>query len=177
MRILSFFAAIVAMTMSISVEAKVSSEIAEKQDKVHNSGEDTHFKYTHSFYREKEFTDEKGKKDFKRQYVSRILPGEALLAVVNYIYKLDDVAKEPIITLPLPKEVVFIEKTASNPEYLWVSADDGKSWSKFENLKIPEVGGKKRAATGKDITHLQWRIASTLNKGESGTLEYKVMVP
>lgn len=148
----------------------------ESSTKTVNTGKNGSFDYTHTFYRQKLIKTSEGKSETKREYVTQTLPGEELLAVATYIYKKNIPTKEVIFTLPLPKETMYVEGSATHENFLWFSVDGGKNWSRFQDLRLTEVDGTQRSARGKDITHLQWRMDNNLKKGDTGELEYKIII-
>lgn len=161
----------------LQAEAQIKTpKIVENHNKTVNSGKSTNFKHTHTFFREKKVISKNGKEEIKREYVTQVLPGEELLGIATYTYKSNEPAENPVFTLPLPKETIYVKGSATNEKYVWFSVDDGKSWSRFRDLRVTEPNGIKRIATGNDVTHLQWRMAKDLNKGDSGELEYHVIV-
>lgn len=132
--------------------------------------------YSHEFYREKKITLSDGKTEIKREYVTQTIPGEELLAIVPYTYKKSTPAEEIILTLPIPKETIFVENSATDADNVWYSADNAKEWSKFSDLRVIDKDGSKRIALGADVTHLQWRITKPFKYGDTGTLEYRVII-
>jgi len=155
---------------------KASNGIVENHNKTINKGKGDKFDYSHTFYREKKIKNKDGKSEVKREYVTQTLPGEELLGVATYTYTYHEPAKEIVFTLPLPKEVIYVQGSATDEKHIWFSADGGKNWSRFRSLRVTEKDGTKRIATGNDVTHLQWRMANALNKGDTGKLEYKIVI-
>jgi hypothetical protein len=154
----------------------VDNKIVEtKKNKIH-SGTDKKFEYNHTFYREKELKDDKGKVIIKRENVTQTIPGETLLGVITYKYIYFNSAKEIVFTLPLPKKVSYKHGTATDEKYLWVSSDDAKTWSRFSNFTIMPTDKTQKKETAYDITHLQWRLKKNLIKGDTGTLKYKIII-
>jgi hypothetical protein len=150
--------------------------IIETNKKSTNNGKTDSFNYTHTFYREKTMPIANGKPEIKREYVTQTLPGEELIAVATFTYTQDKPASEVVFTLPLPKEAMYVEGSATDEKYVWFSVDNGKNWSRYRDLRVTETNGTKRIATGKDVTNLQWRMASPLQKGDTGKLEYKIII-
>ena len=152
------------------------ASIIKKNTKTLNQNEANNFKYSHTFYREQKIAPPQGKPEIKREIVKQTISGEELVVVVNYTYTKNKPADKVIFTLPIPQEAIYVAGSATDEKYVLFSIDKGKTWSHYSDLRITNKNGTKRIATAKDITHLQWRITHTLKKGDTGTLEYKIII-
>lgn len=159
-----------------SKQSQQKSDIVETNTQSDNNSKTDSFSYTHTFYREKTVPVTNGKPEIKREHVTQTLLGEELVAVVKFTYAQDKPTNEFVFTLPLPKEAMYVEGSATDAKYVWFSVDNGKNWSRYGDLRVTETNGTERIATGKDVTNLQWRIARPLQKGDTGTLEYKIII-
>ena len=137
---------------------------------------DGKFEYRHTMLKEKTVKQEDGSEKTTLEEVKRTLPGEELIGVFEYKYLNDEKAEDVVFSLPLRKEFVYVEGSATDEKYVWFSTDDGKTYSRFKDLKVKMKSGAERVATGNDVTNLQWRMAKPLNKGDTGKLRYHVIV-
>ena len=142
---------------------------------VHAEGE-AKFKSEHKIYREKVILKDDGTQEKLREEVKSALPGEELVGVLNYTYMHDKPADNTVLTTALQKEFIYVEGSATDEEFVWFSADGGKTYARFVDLRKIDDNGVPRIATGKDVTHLQWRHARALNQGDGGVLEYRVTI-
>lgn len=139
------------------------------------STQDT-FIRSHKIYREKTVKAPSGTEKKIREEVKSGIPGEELIGVMYFKYNGDKPADNVVLTLPLEKEFIYVEGSATDENYVWFSADNGKTYSRFKDLRAIDENGVPRIALGKDVTHLQWRRATPLKKGQEGTLEYRVII-
>ena len=139
-------------------------------------GEAKDFEYKHEVFREKTIKQKDGTSKTEKELVERTVPGEELIGELHYKYLNDEPSKNIVFTLPLRKEFAYVEGSATDEKWVWFSVDDGKTFSRFDDLKKVDDKGKMRVATGNDITHLQWRMAKELQKGEEGTLKYHFII-
>ena len=134
------------------------------------------FDSVHKIYREKIILKDDGTQEKIREEVKSSLPGEELVGVLTYTYKHNEPAENTVLTTELQKEFIYVEGSATDEEYVWFSADNGKTFARFTDLRRIDENGVPRIATGNDVTHLQWRHARPLKKGDGGTLEYRIII-
>jgi len=130
----------------------------------------------HEIFREKIILKNDGTQEKIREQAKNALPGEELVGVLTYEYLQDKEADNSILTMALQKEFIYVEGSATDEDYVWFSVDGGKTYARFADLIVTDKEGTSQKATGKDVTHLQWRHPHALNKGDSGTLEYRVTI-
>lgn len=131
---------------------------------------------THDIYREKIILKEDGTQEKIREEAKSALPGEELVGVLSYKYVEDKEADNSVLTMKLQKEFIYVVGSATDEEYVWFSIDGGKNYARFADLRKTDAQGVQTPITGKDITHLQWRHPRALKKGDSGSLEYRVII-
>ncbi|MFA6617547.1 MAG: hypothetical protein WCT23_00560 [Candidatus Neomarinimicrobiota bacterium] len=90
------------------------------------------------------------------------------------------VMTEPVITNPIPDNVVYKANSAKGRQTKIVfSIDGGKTYQSWPpQYKVKDKNGKTvvKAATPEMITHVQWQLARSLNPKESKKLEFEVTV-
>lgn len=131
---------------------------------------------THKILREKIILKNDGTQEKIREIAENALPGEELVGVLTYKYLQDKEADNSILTMALQKEFIYVEGSATDEQYVWFSTDGGNTYARFSDLRVTDEEGATEKASGKDITHLQWRRPHALNKGDGGALEYRVII-
>jgi uncharacterized repeat protein (TIGR01451 family) len=121
-------------------------------------------------FQEVEVKSADGKTERKIVPASRVLPGTEVQYVVTYVNKGEHTAGQVAITNPIPKELEYI--SAAGLGEVEVSVD-GKTYGPLAALRVTDVDGKERAAKPSDVTHVRWRIASSLKPGEEGKVSFR----
>lgn len=101
-----------------------------------------------------------------------IVPGDRLIFGTDYANSGAEPISGFVVTNPVHEKVRLASD--ANPE-LSVSVDGGKSWGTLNALTVIGEGGESRAAQHDDVTHVRWVLA-TVQPGESGRLEYPVII-
>ena len=105
-----------------------------------------------------------------------IVPGDKVGYRISFSNKGEKPADNIVLNNPIPDNTVYVADSArgANSNILF-SVDGGKQFAKPEQLFI-KVNGKKRPATDKDYTHVQWALSSALPAGKDGSVQYVVQV-
>ena len=116
-------------------------------------------------------TNKKGEKEIQLIEAASVVPGD----IVVYTTLVENNGKEPAdnvaIKNPIPKEIIYIENTASGDKNaISFSVDGGTTFGKPDELTVQE-DGKVRAATSKDYTHIRWTL-KTLNPAEKTQVSF-----
>ncbi|MFZ5757617.1 MAG: hypothetical protein ACOY3X_11975 [Pseudomonadota bacterium] len=128
-------------------------------------------------FQEIEVKDKNGKTTRQQVPVKKVVPGDEVIYVISYRNNGTQPADKVVITNPVPEPVMFRPGTSSAKGAVdVVSVDSGKSYGKLETLKIVAADGTTRAATGADVTHVQWQLASSVAPGASGSVSYRVVI-
>jgi len=101
-----------------------------------------------------------------------IVPGDRLIFGTDYANSGADAITGFVVTNPVHEKVRLASD--ADPE-LSVSVDGGKSWGTLAALTVASEDGTSRAAEHADVTHVRWVLA-TVQPGESGRLEYPVII-
>jgi uncharacterized repeat protein (TIGR01451 family) len=103
-----------------------------------------------------------------------VVPGDVIRYGIFYNNLSKEVAEAVVITNPIPKEMEYLNESASGLETtLFFSIDDAKTFDLPENLMITDKYGNKRLATSKEYTHVQWRFNKPLPPKEQGAVYYR----
>lgn len=98
-----------------------------------------------------------------------VVPGDTLVFVLSYRNE----SAEPVtgfeLNNPLPKAVSYVDQ--QGPEAL-VSIDEGKTFGRLTELKVPLEDGSTRPAEAADVTNLRWKFDRAIAVNEAGELRF-----
>jgi len=115
-----------------------------------------------------------GTEIISREAAETVAPGERVVYTLNFTNDEAQPATDLILTMPVPKEVRFMEGSASAANMVPVySADGGTSFATRELLRVRDNDGFLQSASSGDITHIRWTVPGPLAVGESGNLSFK----
>ena len=103
---------------------------------------------------------------------SVVVPGDRLLFTTTYRNDGAQALADFVVTNPLPAAVELLPDSFGSAR---VSVDGGKTWGALASLTVTDGKGGTRAATGGDVTHLRWVVASIL-PGARGSVQYHAVV-
>ncbi len=101
-----------------------------------------------------------------------VVPGDKLIFGTRFANRGAVPIERFVVSNPVPANVSLSVEV--DPALL-VSVDGGATWGRLAELDIPAADGSRRAALPGDVTHVRW-VLPTLAPGESGTLEFPVIV-
>lgn len=101
-----------------------------------------------------------------------IVPGDRLLFTTQYANNGAEPADNFVITNQVPAAVRLAPDASAE---LTVSVDGGTTWGELSTLTVTDESGATRAATGDDVTHIRWTLAS-IAPGETGSVEYPAII-
>ena len=114
-------------------------------------------------------TDAQGKKKNQLVAPDRVLPGEALVIMLEYRNAGAKPAANFVINNPIPGAVSY---TGVEQPWAVVSVDGGKTYGPLATLKIAKPDGVMRPANPSDVTHLRWKFTQPIPGGASGRVMY-----
>ena len=121
--------------------------------------------------------DKTGKVTKKQVPVARVVPGDEVIYVIAYKNNGKQPADAVVITNPVPVPVEFRPGTAAVKGAVdVVSIDGGKNYGKLDKLTVANPDGTTRAATGADVTHVQWKLEASVKPAAGGSVSYRVLV-
>ncbi len=129
---------------------------------------------------QKEITVTAGGKQVKKMVeAKKFQPGEVIIYTLSYHNSGTEIARDVVISDPIPAGTSFIPGSASETGDLNYSIDKGKTFKKATMLtyEIKNRDGKmeKRVATAEEYTDISWTLAS-VPAGGKGTVSFKVKV-
>lgn len=115
-----------------------------------------------------------GTETITRTDASTVIPGERVIYTLRYTNDEAEPASNLVMTMPVPKEVVYIDGSAERPgAKIEFSIDGGTNFSSRDALTVQGVNGASRMASAADITHIRWTVAGPVSTQESGELVFK----
>ena len=116
-----------------------------------------------------------GTESVSRIAAETVTPGERVVYTLNFTNDEAQSATDLVLTMPIPKEVRFMEGSASNQSNMvpLYSADGGNNFTSRELLRVRDNDGFLQVASAGDITHIRWTVPGPLAIGETGSLSFK----
>ena len=112
----------------------------------------------------------------KRVAADKVAPGEEIIYALRFSNTGVDDAGDLVMVMPVPREITYVEGSASGVEAdVTFSADGGKTYLTRGRLTVYD-NGRERAATGDEITHIRWRLNTALAPQAAGEVTYRGIV-
>jgi uncharacterized repeat protein (TIGR01451 family) len=121
----------------------------------------------------KQVPDGPGKSKNTLVVPERVLPGEALVFMLEYKNTGAKPATAFVINNPIPANVLF---TGVEQPWAVVSVDGGKTFGALATLKVPKGDGTMRAALPTDVTAVRWKFAQPIAPAAEGRVTFYAMV-
>ena len=120
---------------------------------------------------------EDGKKVLVRSKAEMLNPGEIAIYTNTFTNNGSEAAEGLVINNPVPANTEYLNGSATEAGYeLTFSVDGGKTFDKSENLSVLDKDGKKVPANAKDYTNIRWTRTEPLSPGQTGSVEFRIMV-
>lgn len=110
-----------------------------------------------------------GKKKNQLFAPERVLPGEALVVMLEYRNTGAQPAARFVINNPIPSAVTF---TGVEQPWAVVSVDGGKTFGPLGSLKISKGDGTMRPAIPADVTNVRWQFAQPIPPQTGGRVMF-----
>ena len=114
-------------------------------------------------------TDAQGNKKNQLFAPDRVLPGEALVVMLEYKNNGTKPAADFVINNPIPNAVSF---TGVEQPWAVVSVDGGRTFGALATLKVAKGDGTSRAALPGDVTHVRWKFTQPIAAGTGGRVMF-----
>ncbi len=101
-----------------------------------------------------------------------VVPGDRLVFSTSYRNNGSQVARNVVVTNPLPNGVMLAPEGADSHS---VSVDGGKTWGKLSEMSVSNGTGAMRPAVAGDVTHVRW-VLSEVAPGAEGKVTYNAIV-
>ena len=121
--------------------------------------------------------DAQGNEVVKRVPATKVVPGDEVIYTTTFKYNGEDPATDIVITNPIPQFTVYKIGSASGENtVIQYSVNNGESFHSTEQLKVTDENGKEKVAEAKDYTDIRWTYRGQLEKGDEGTVEFRVVL-
>ena len=120
----------------------------------------------------KTVTDADGNQSTQLVEPDLIVPGDRLVIGTEYANNGTESADNFVITNKVPEAVRLAPDASAD---LIVSVDGGETWGPLSSFSVVNEDGTTRSATGDDVTHIRWTLAS-IAPGASGRVEYPAII-
>lgn len=117
----------------------------------------------------REVTDAQGRKKNQLFPPERVLPGEAIVVMIEYRNGGSKPATDFVINNPIPAAVTY---TGAEQPWAVVSVDRGKSFGALPTLKVPGPDGAMRPALPSDVTNVRWKFAQPIAPQTGGRVMF-----
>jgi uncharacterized repeat protein (TIGR01451 family) len=121
----------------------------------------------------KQIPDGTGKTKNTLVVPERVLPGEALVFMLEYKNTGTKPATAFVINNPIPANVIY---TGVEQPWAEVSVDRGKTFGQLTTLKVAKSDGTMRAALPTDVTAVRWKFAQAIPAAGEGRVSFYAMV-
>jgi len=122
-------------------------------------------------------TDDDGQIVTTRVAADEVLPGQTVVYILAYTNDKAASADGIVLTMPVPGELDYVEGSAELPETeLTFSADGGTTFAPRDAVLTRDAEGKFVTAKAEDITHVRWKVLTSVAPGTSGELAYKAVL-
>jgi hypothetical protein len=102
-----------------------------------------------------------------------VIPGNALVFVLDYRNGGTKPATGFVINNPIPASVIF---TGVEQPWALVSVDGGKSFGALATLKVAKGDGTMRPAIPQDVTAIRWSFAKPIMPAAAGKVSFYAVV-
>jgi uncharacterized repeat protein (TIGR01451 family) len=118
-----------------------------------------------------------GKETLQRQPAKKVPPGVAVIYTVRAENQGAKPADDVVVTDPIPEHMDYVDGSATTTgTKLTFSADGGKTWAPYGQVKVTGKDGVTRTATAEEMTHIRWKFEKPLAPGESRSVEFRARV-
>lgn len=114
-------------------------------------------------------TDAQGNKKNQLFAPDRVLPGEALVIMLEYKNNGTKPAADFVINNPIPGAVSF---TGVEQPWAVVSVDGGRTYGALAALKVAKGDARFAPALPGDVTHVRWKFARAIAPGANGRVMF-----
>lgn len=111
----------------------------------------------------------------ERKPADKVTPGETVVYTLSYENKGEAPVDDLVLVMPVPRDVSFVEGSASGDGAVSFSADDGETYVARGRLTVQE-NGQTRAARGDEITHVRWTLGAPALPGAKGSVSFKAVL-
>lgn len=109
--------------------------------------------------------------------ITKLDPSQEIVFTIEFSNTADRMTDRVVITTPIASEVYYKDGSATGlGTEIDFSVDGGRSWGKPEALSVRDADGKARLATGRDYTHIRWRLLAAMAPGQEGAVQFRALL-
>lgn len=128
-------------------------------------------------FQEVEVAGKDGKKEKKRQPLTRALPGQEVIYDISYHNASSKPAEAVVVNNPVPRGLSYLPGSAQGAgTRIEFSVDGGKTYGALEALKVAGADGRPRAAKAEEVTHIRWTLLAALKPAAEGRVTYRAVL-
>ena len=121
--------------------------------------------------------DDQGNEVVKRIPAKKVVPGTEVIYTTTFKYNSDQPGTDIVLTNPIPQFTVYKVGSASGENtVIQYSVNNGQSFHSTAQLKVIDEEGNARAAQASDYTDIRWTYLGQLEKGDEGSVEFRVVL-
>jgi hypothetical protein len=121
--------------------------------------------------------DDQGNEVVKRVPAKKVIPGTEVIYTTTFKYNSDQPGTDIVITNPIPQFTVYkIGSASGDNTVIQYSVNNGQSFHSTAQLKVMDEEGNARAAQASDYTDIRWTYLGQLEKGDEGSVEFRVVL-
>jgi uncharacterized repeat protein (TIGR01451 family) len=107
----------------------------------------------------------------------RVVPGDRVIYTLEVRNTGATSLDAPIVTHPVPEHMRYVADSAVGPgAEVSYSVDGGHSFGRAENLQVPGVDGRPRAAVAADYTDIRWQFKNSLKANSVAFVRFRALV-
>lgn len=107
---------------------------------------------------------------------SLIAPGDTVVYLLTYTNGGTEAAEAVALTMPVPTEMSFIERSANvDGTIVTFSVDGGATFARRGELTVT-IDGEARNALAEDITHVRWTFEDAIEPGSQGEVSFRAVL-
>jgi uncharacterized repeat protein (TIGR01451 family) len=107
----------------------------------------------------------------------RVVPGDQVLYTLEMRNTGPTAVAAPTVTNPIPNHMRYLADSATGPgAQVSYSADGGATFGHPDSLRVALAGGRFRAATPADYTHIRWQLRNTLKSHSVAYARFRAIV-
>ncbi len=123
--------------------------------------------------------DENGVKVVTRVDAAKnnVQPGDTVIFTLTYLNNGNEPVTDVAVKNPIPQHMLYLDRSAlGEGTRIDFSADNGKSYSPIDKIRVRSADGKERPARAADITFVRWTLEKPLIKGGTGNVFFQAKV-
>lgn len=107
----------------------------------------------------------------------RVVPGDRVIYTLEVRNVGATAVDAPSVTYAVPDHMKYVAESAVGPGAdVSYSVDGGHHFERADNLQVPGLDGRPRAAAAGDYTHIRWRLKNKLKANSVAFVRFRALV-